>query len=105
MDKLKERWGIKSNFQIILIFVVFSINGSFAAWVARPATELIGLNAETTAPLLFWPVRILLVFFIYQVTLVFVGTAFGQFKFFWAMEKKMLKRMGFKRLFKEEAIS
>ena len=105
MDKLKERWGIETNFQIVLILIAFSVNGSFATYIARPATEFIGLSAETTSPWLFWPVRILLVFFIYQFTLVFVGAALGQFKFFWAMEKKMLKRMGFKRFFKEEAIN
>ena len=101
MEKLKQRWGLTSNFQVLLIIIVFSINGSFAAWVAHPVTSLIGLDYETTNPWFFWPVRILLVFFIYQATLPIVGFIFGQFKFFWNMEKKMLSRMGFKRFFKD----
>ena len=100
MEKLKLRWGIKSNFQILLILIVFSINGSFATWVTKPATEFIGLNEGATNIWLYWPARILLIFFIYQITLPIVGYCFGQFKFFWNMEKKMLKRMGFKRFFK-----
>ena len=102
MEKLKQRWGLTSNFQVLLIIIVFSINGSFAAWVAKPVTELIGLSHETTNPWIFWPIRILLVFLIYQITLPLVGFCFGQFKFFWNFTKKMLCRMGLKRFFKED---
>lgn len=102
MEKLKKRWGLKSNFQIFIILLVFSINGSFAAWIAKPLTEFIGLAYETTNPWIFWPIRIFLIFIIYQITLPLVGFCFGQFRFFWNFfTKKMLKRMGFKRYFKE----
>jgi hypothetical protein len=101
MEKLKQRWGLTSNFQVLLIIIVFSINGSFAAWVARPVTEFIGLSHETTNPWLFWPVRILLVFVIYQITLPLVGFCFGQFNFFWNFAKKMLSRIGLKRFLNE----
>jgi hypothetical protein len=46
-----------------------------------------------------------LIFVVYQTTLPIVGWCLGQFKFFWAMEKNMLKRMGFKRFFKDEGIA
>ena len=101
MDKLKQRWGITSNVQIILIFIVFAINGSFAAWVANPVTEFIGLDKETTNGFIYWPLRILLIFPIYQLTLPIVGFLFGQFKFFWNFEKKFLSRLGLGFLFKE----
>ncbi|UMB54475.1 diacylglyceryl transferase [Lutibacter sp. A64] len=98
MESLKKRWGLKSNFQIVVILIVFSINGSFAAYIAKPLTEFIGLDYETTNPWVFWPVRILLIFIIYQITLPLVGFCFGQFKFFWIFfTKKMLVRLGFKR--------
>jgi len=101
MEKLKKRWGLTSNFQVLLIIIVFSVNGSFAASVAKPLTELIGLGYETTNPWLFWPVRIVLVFLIYQLTLPLIGFCFGQYKFFSAFSKKTLSRMGFKIFFKE----
>ena len=100
MKKLKQRWGLTSNLRVVLIIVVFSINGSFAAWIAKPATDLIGLSSDTTHPLIFWPVRILLVFLIYQTTLPLVGFVFGQFTFFWNFSKKMWMRLGFKKLMK-----
>jgi len=93
MEKLKKRWGITSNWQIIAIIIVFAINGSFAAWVAGPVTSFIGLNAENTKPYaLYIVLRLLLIFPIYQITLPIVGWFFGQFNFFWNFEKKMFQR-------------
>lgn len=100
-EKLKKRWGIESNWAIAAILIVFAINGSFAAWVAKPVTAFFGLSPETINPSwLYHPIRIILIFPIYQLTLPVVGWLFGQFKFFWNFEKKMLSRMGFKRFFK-----
>ncbi|PJA05207.1 MAG: diacylglyceryl transferase, partial [Flavobacteriales bacterium CG_4_10_14_0_2_um_filter_35_18] len=81
MEKLKARWGIKSNFQIIVIFFVFALNGSIAVRLATPVTHFFGLYQDTTNPWLFWPVRIALIFPIYQILLVVVGTLFGQHQF------------------------
>jgi hypothetical protein len=100
MKKLKEKWGITSNFQIIIILVVFSITGSIAVIVAKPALNLVGLDKEAISPWVFWPIRIFIIFPIYQVLIVIIGALFGQFKFFWDFEKKMLYRLGFKQ-FKE----
>ena len=97
MNKLKEKWGITSNFQIIIILLVFSITGSVAVWIAKPVLNLVGLDKEAVSPWLFWPIRILIIFPIYQILIVIIGTLFGQFKFFWGFEKKMLTRLGFKR--------
>ena len=101
MKKLKERWGIKHNWEILVIILVFAITGSTATKLAGPITEFIGLNKETTSGFIFWPIRILLIFPIYQVLLVCFGWLFGQFTFFWNMEKKMLSRIGFKRFLKD----
>lgn len=101
MEKLKKRWEIESNWSLIAILVVFAINGSFAAWVAKPITVFLGLSPETVSSLIYWQLRILLIFPIYQLTLPLVGWLFGQFKFFWAFEKKFLSRLGLGFLFKE----
>lgn len=102
MEKLKERWGIESNWAIFAILIVFAINGSFAAWVAKPVTAFLGISSENMYPWLYWTLRILLVFPIYQITLPMVGWLFGQFQFFWAFEKKFLSRLGLGFLFKEK---
>jgi hypothetical protein len=102
LDKLKKRWGIESNWAVVAIFIVFAINGSFAAWVAKPVTSFLGLTPDILSSWIYWPLRILLIFPIYQVTLPIVGWLFGQFKFFWAFEKKFLGRLGLGFLFKKD---
>ena len=101
MEKLKKRWGIDSNFQIVVIFIVFAVTGSTAVKFAAPLTALLGLDRDTTNPWLYWIIRILLIFPIYQVLLVAFGWLFGQFKFFWNMEKKMMRRLGLGFLLKQ----
>lgn len=99
MNKLKERWGVTSNFQIITILIVFAITGYSSLFIAKPLLELIGLQQETTNPWIYRPLRILLIFPFYQVLIVFYGWLFGQFKFFWEFEKKMLAKLGLKFLY------
>ncbi|WP_320815087.1 DUF6787 family protein [Flavobacterium sp.] len=93
MNKLKERWNIDNNWQLIIIFIVFAITGSTATYLSKPVTNILGISKELMSLWLYWPLRILLLFPIYQVLLVFIGALFGQFKFFWEFEKKMLYRM------------
>jgi len=93
MEKLKQRWGITSNWQIVIIFIVFSVTGSTSVIIAKPVIEFLGINKELGG-LLYWTLRILVIFPLYQILLVFFGWVFGQFTFFWNMEKKMLKRIG-----------
>lgn len=100
MKKLKERWNITSNWQLTIILIVFSLTGSSAAKFAAPMTDLIGITKEMGG-FIYWPIRILIIFPIYQILLVFMGWLFGEFNFFWAFEKKMLRRFGLGFLFKE----
>jgi hypothetical protein len=92
MNNLKKKWGITSNFQFIIIFVVFAITGSLSAYLSKPFTDYIGLTKENLGNFII-PIRLIAIFPIYQVLLVVVGFLFGQFKFFWWFEKKMLRSM------------
>ena len=100
MKKLKEKWRITSNFQLVIILIVFSVTGSIAVWIAKPILDFIGIDKSTISPWIFWSIRIAIIFPTYQVLIVIVGALFGQFTFFWNFEKKMLARLGFKQ-FKE----
>jgi hypothetical protein len=92
MANFKQRWGIQSNFQLTIIIVVFAITGSASAWLSKQLCLCIGI---TKADFGHWftPVRLLLIFPIYQLLLIAIGLLFGQFRFFWAFEKKMLRSM------------
>ena len=100
MEKLKARWGIESNFQIIVIFIVFAITGSSSLYVSKPILNFVGITKDTLPIVLYYILKILIVFPVYQILLVFFGFISGQFTFFWNFEKKMLSRLGLRFLFK-----
>ncbi len=101
MKKLKEKWNIQSNFQLVIIFIVFSITGALAVTIAKPILNMIGLDSNNTSLWIYVPLRIIIIFPLYQILIIVVGTIFGQFSFFWNFEKKMLKRLGFKKTTKK----
>jgi len=94
LEKLKARWGINSNFQILKIFVVFGITGSTVAWVTHPICDAFGITTENLNVFLYWTLRIILITVVYKFILVFVAFIFGEFTFFWNFIKKFLSRMG-----------
>ncbi|MCK0131796.1 diacylglyceryl transferase [Flavobacteriaceae bacterium F08102] len=96
MNKLKKRWGIDSNWQVVVILLVFSLTGFSSLYIVIPIMEWIGLPQETTNPWIYKPLRVLLIFPIYQVVILAYGWLFGQYKFFSNFVKKMLSRFGFK---------
>ncbi|EAY28045.1 DUF6787 family protein [Microscilla marina] len=94
--KLKERWGVSSDFQVFLIFVVFGLTGSTVVYVKGFFFQIIGFDAATPG----WIKTVTYLLFIfpaYQALLLIYAFIFGQFDFFWAKMKKMGK--GIKRLF------
>ncbi len=93
MASLKERWGVTSNFQMVIIFIVFAITGSTSAWITRPILAAIGIEKDAMNPFIYWPLSLLLILPVYKVLLIAIGTLFGQYKFFSRFVKKMLIRM------------
>ncbi|MFC5195185.1 DUF6787 family protein [Bizionia hallyeonensis] len=95
--KLESRWEVTYRWEIIRIFIVFAVTGSSSLIVGRPIIELMGITKENLNPLLYWILFIIIGLVFYQILLITFGWLFGQFKFFWEFEKKMLKRFGLKR--------
>jgi len=103
MQKLRQRWGIQTNFQLTLIIIVFALTGSSAAWLSNILCHWFDITKEDLGNW-FTPVRLILILPIYQVLLVLIGFLFGQFTFFWAFEKKMLRSMGLGFLLPKEEL-
>ena len=95
MANFKERWDIKSNWQLFVIIVVFAVTGSTAAYLSKPILSIFDISKDTVSAWEYYPLYILLLFPIYQVLLVSFGFLFGQFTFFWTFEKKLLQNCGF----------
>lgn len=98
---LEKKWQVTFRWELIAIFIAFAVTGTTASKISDPIVSLLGFSRETTNGWIYWPLRIFLIFPVYQVLLIIVGWIFGQFKFFWEFEKKMLKRLGFARFIKD----
>ena len=94
LDKLKHRWGINSNLQVLKIFIVFGITGSTAAWISDPICDFFGISTENLNTVFYWVVRIILITIVYKFILIFVAFLFGEFNFFWNFIKMFLSRLG-----------
>lgn len=94
LDKIKRRWGITSNFQVLVIFIVFGLTGMSALYVKKFVFDLAGID-ENTELYIKAPLYILTILPAYQVLLLLWGAVFGQFKFFFDFQKKTFSR--FKR--------
>lgn len=99
MQKLKQRWGIQSNFQLVVIFIVFAINGSASAKIGFYLLDLFGMTAENTNGVLRYIAMLILVMPIYPFLIMLTGWIFGQSQFFVRFGKNMLNRISFGLLF------
>ena len=88
---LQEKWNV-SAFQLFMILCTFAVTGTTTAFISRSITAWVGFGPET-----YWLWKLLLRLFIlifgYQVIILIVSFFFGQFRFFWNYEKKILRRL------------
>ena len=92
LKNIKDRWGIESNFQFIIIFIVFGITGSTSLLISGPILDFINLEKLITVNWVYWLVRIIIIFPIYQLLLIVIGSLLGQHKFFKNFIKRMFKK-------------
>jgi protoporphyrin/coproporphyrin ferrochelatase len=90
IKKFKAKWNIVSNWQVLIILLVFSVTGSAALVVRKLVFGWIGITPDTA----LWikiPLYILILFPAYQILLLIIGGAMGQFRFFFEFQKKSLR--------------
>lgn len=95
IQRFKKKWNIQTNLQLIIIFVVFSVTGSAALVVRKFAFHLLGIEPATSL-LIKIPLYILILVPSYQVLLLVIGGLLGQFRFFYAFQKKSMSFLKFR---------
>ncbi len=97
LQKLRERWGVRTVWQVVVILTVFALTGFTAVFIRKPIFAWLGIDAADP-----WWLRTLVwlvtVFPAYQVFLLAYGFLLGQFAFFWNFEKRMFS--GIRKIFK-----
>lgn len=91
IERLKKRWNLRNASQVIIVLIVFACTGFTVLFIKRPLLEwLVGDKGNSTLATILYYVFILP---IYNVILLAYGFLFGQFRFFWQFEKRMLERL------------
>ena len=91
---MKKLLKVNSNFQLLIILIVFAITGSLSLYLSEFILNFLNVNQNNMNLLIYWLLRILILFPVYQFLLILIGTLFGQFSYFWKFEKKFLKKIG-----------
>ena len=86
VQRMKQKYGLKTTTELVIIMTVFSLAGMAIIWVRKPIFHLLGITDPTPFILKFlaW---LAVVFPTYQLNLLVFGFLFGQFSFFWEREK------------------
>ena len=80
-EKLLKLFKVENYLRLFIVFTVFGITGSLS--VALGKYVLISIfSSEIVNNQFFWLIRILLIFPLYQILLIIVGTLFGEFRYF-----------------------
>ena len=91
---MKKLLKTQNNFQLFIVLIVFAITGSLSLYLSEFILDFLNVNHENMSKFLYWSLRILVLFPVYQLLLILIGTLFGQFSYFWEFEKKFLKKIG-----------
>ena len=91
---LKRIFKTNSTYQLVIVFIVFGISGSLSVYVSEPLLNFLNYKQYISNKFLQIFLRLLIIFPIYQIILLGVGTLFGEFKYFWNFEKnEILKKV------------
>lgn len=90
IEKLKNRWKLRSAWQVAVVLLVFACTGFTVLFIKKPLlTWLAGEQGNTTLASVLYYIFILP---LYNVILLGYGFVFGQFRFFWDFEKRFMER-------------
>ena len=90
LEKLKEKWGLKSLFQVIMILLIFSLTGMTVVLIRPIIFSWFNYDGQTSLWIKTFT-YIVLIFPMYQILILIFGALLGQFSFFWEKEKKLFK--------------
>ena len=92
IQKVLKIFKVNSINRLIIIFIVFAITGSLSV-ILGEYVLLFFFSDNVVKGFFYWIIRILIIFPLYQILLIIVGSIFGEFNYFWSIEKKILKRL------------
>jgi hypothetical protein len=90
IEKLKNRWKLDNAWHVLIVLLVFACTGLSVFFIKKPLLNwLAGERGNTYLASLLYYIFILP---LYNILLLGYGFIFGQFRFFWSFEKRLMER-------------
>ena len=82
INNLINFFGANSKLHLLKIFIIFGLAGSLSVILSEPILQLVLLENFISNKFLYWLIRLILIFTIYQFVLIAVALVFGEFRYF-----------------------
>ena len=82
INNLINFFGANSKLHLIKIFIIFGLAGSLSVVLSEPLLQLVSIEKFISNKFLYWLIRIIIIFPIYQFVLIGVALVFGEFRYF-----------------------
>ncbi len=80
-DRLKKKWEIRSNYQFWLIMLIFAVTGTSVLFTKPLIFDLLGIT-DSLHFFLYALLYLLIITPVYFISLLLIGSLFGQYRFF-----------------------
>ena len=82
INNLINFFGANSRYHLLKIFIIFGLAGSLSVILSEPLLQFVSIEKFISNKFLYWIIRLILIFPIYQFVLIGVALVFGEFRFF-----------------------
>ena len=82
IEKLETVFKARSKVHLVVIFLIFGISGSASIFASEVVLEFLNLERFGVSQTIYWPLRLIILFFCYQLILLAVSACFGELKHF-----------------------
>ena len=91
INNLVSFFGANSKYQLLKIFIIFGLAGSFSVILSEPLLQLVSIENFISNKFFYWLIRLILIFPIYQFVLIGLALVFGEFRYFKKFFTKYIK--------------
>ena len=82
INNLINFFGANSKLHLLKIFIIFGLAGSLSVILSEPLLQLVSIENYISNKFLYWLIRLILIFPLYQFVLIGVALVFGEFRYF-----------------------
>ena len=82
INNLINFFGANSKLHLFKIFIIFGLAGSLSVILSEPLLQLVSIENYISNKFLYWLIRLILIFPLYQFVLIGIALVFGELRYF-----------------------